>query len=301
MVYFECQNCNETVKKPKLKKHLESCGSHYVSCIDCCKVFAWNEWEVHTSCISEAQKYQGKLYEGKESSNKGQKKQDTWVDNVQKMVEDPTSAIAAHTRSNMEKLLGFTNIPRKQKPFANFVKNSCKIWDERKIGEMWDVIAAANAKPAAPATTEAPKAEQPAEKSGKEGEGKSAKNCAEVEEADADEAPEKPTKKSKKRAAEAEEADEPEDTEVKAEKKEKKSKKAEVAWEGWKAAVDEELASNDNELPWTALREALVARFRASGMANGESEESLFKQALEEIPEKYLLVRRPAKKQKKDK
>ena len=38
MVYFECQKCNETVKKPKLARHLQMCGSGYVSCIDCLKV-----------------------------------------------------------------------------------------------------------------------------------------------------------------------------------------------------------------------------------------------------------------------
>ena len=34
--------------------------------------------------------------------------------------------------------IGFDNIPRKQKPFGNFVKNSLKIWDDKKINEIWD-------------------------------------------------------------------------------------------------------------------------------------------------------------------
>lgn len=157
MVCFECQRCNETVKKPKLARHLETCGSSYVSCIDCSKVFAWNEWEGHTSCVSEAQKYQGSLYQAKESSNKGQVKQDAWVENVQRRIEDPSAAMAQQTRGLLQRLMGFTNIPRKQKPFSNFVKNSLKIWDDKKIEEMWEVVAAANpgpgakAKPAEPA------------------------------------------------------------------------------------------------------------------------------------------------------
>jgi len=144
MVYFECQKCNETVKKPKLARHLQMCGSGYVSCIDCLKVFAWNEWESHTSCVSEAQKYQGKLYEAKEDNKKGQVKQDAWIDNIQKKIEDPASGISAQTKGLLERLLGFNNIPRKQRPFGNFVKNSVKIWDEKKIGEMWEVISSAN-------------------------------------------------------------------------------------------------------------------------------------------------------------
>lgn len=157
MVYFECQKCNETVKKPKLAKHLQFCQSFYVSCIDCNKVFAWNEWEAHTSCVSEAQKYQGNLFQAKESSNKGQQKQDAWVENVEKVIEDPASKVSPQVKGLLQKLLGFSNIPRKQKPFANFVKNSLKIWDEGKIGEIWDVISAASQKPAPPAPAPAAK------------------------------------------------------------------------------------------------------------------------------------------------
>lgn len=143
---FECYRCNETVKKPKMAKHLLSCGSEWVTCIDCNKRFSWEEWESHTTCISEAQKYQGKLFQGKESGNKGKLKQDTWTENVQKAIEDAGSSISPQTKGHLEKLLGFDNIPRKQKPFTNFVKNSLKLWDEKKINEIWAVISAATAK-----------------------------------------------------------------------------------------------------------------------------------------------------------
>eukprot|EP00437_Effrenium_voratum_P037474 CAMPEP_0181463498 /NCGR_PEP_ID=MMETSP1110-20121109/34946_1 /TAXON_ID=174948 /ORGANISM="Symbiodinium sp., Strain CCMP421" /LENGTH=207 /DNA_ID=CAMNT_0023588199 /DNA_START=24 /DNA_END=644 /DNA_ORIENTATION=- len=147
MVYFECGLCNETVKKPKLAQHLQRCGSWTVSCIDCSKVFAWDEWQSHTSCVSEAQKYQGNLFQAKESSNKGQLKQDSWVDGVRRAIEDPQTDVAPQIRSLVQKLLGFDNIPRKQKAFGNFVKNSLKVWDESKIDAMWNVIASANSKP----------------------------------------------------------------------------------------------------------------------------------------------------------
>lgn len=263
MVYFECQVCNESLKKPKVAKHLEICGSHYVSCIDCSKVFRWDEWEAHTSCMSEAQKYQGKLFTAKESSNKGQAKQDAWVDNVEKKIEDPNAGISPQVKALMVKLLGFNNIPRKQKPFANFVKNSLKIWNDKQIGEMWDVIFAANAKPPAPA----------AEAKDSSNEAKATPEAKEAEEAKG-----------------AKEADKP----------------AAKEWAGWKRALDDELAAHDGELPWQKLRDALVAQYRASGQANGTSEEALNFQALAEIPEAYLsrddaLVRlpAPAKKQKK--
>mmetsp|Transcript_36909 Transcript_36909/g.73016 ORF Transcript_36909/g.73016 Transcript_36909/m.73016 type:complete len:258 (-) Transcript_36909:44-817(-) len=163
MVYFECSKCNETVKKPKLAKHLQVCQSYYVSCIDCNKIFAWDAWEAHTSCVSEAQKYQGDLYQAKDQKNTGKKKQDAWLENVERRVSDPGSDIAPGTRQLMQKLLGFDNIPRKPKPFANFVKNSMKLWDERRITEIWEVISAANAAPAnAAATPGAPAPAAPA-------------------------------------------------------------------------------------------------------------------------------------------
>jgi len=144
MVYFECSKCNESLKKPKVAKHLQSCRSNSVICIDCGKTFGWDEYETHTQCVSEAQKYQGSLYSAKESENKGAKKQNSWLEIVQQTIADPGSNIPAPVKANLEKLLGFDNIPRKQKPFGNFVKNSLKLWDERAITAIWDVIHAAN-------------------------------------------------------------------------------------------------------------------------------------------------------------
>jgi len=168
MVVFECQRCNETVKKPKLEKHLQSCRSECVSCIDCGQRFGWDQWQAHTTCMSEAQKYQGKLFQPKESQNKGKVKQDNWTDSIQKAIEESGDKISPNIKMLLEKLLGFDNIPRKQKPFTNFVKNSLKIWDDWKINEIWEVISAATKKPepqkpeaAAPAAAAAGAAKEP--------------------------------------------------------------------------------------------------------------------------------------------
>eukprot|EP00929_Paragymnodinium_shiwhaense_P005009 TRINITY_DN10638_c0_g1_i1.p1 TRINITY_DN10638_c0_g1~~TRINITY_DN10638_c0_g1_i1.p1 ORF type:complete len:251 (-),score=96.50 TRINITY_DN10638_c0_g1_i1:396-1148(-) len=163
MPVFECQKCNETVKKPKLGQHLMRCGAPwFVTCIDCNQTFNWDTWESHTKCISEAQKYQGHLFTEKESTNKGQKKQDQWIDAISNVVEDASSGIAADVRQLMTKLLGFDNIPRKQKPFGNFVKNSLKLWDDKKIEAMWKVVEQAGN--AAKAAAEKAKAEEAAAK-----------------------------------------------------------------------------------------------------------------------------------------
>jgi len=64
MVCFSCDNCGEVVKKPKVLNHFSSCRPPFMSCIDCSKNFDRTSVQAHTSCISEAEKYQGALYRG---------------------------------------------------------------------------------------------------------------------------------------------------------------------------------------------------------------------------------------------
>lgn len=65
MVSFYCDGCGDVIKKPKVPNHIIRCRRSYsFSCIDCNKVFKGEEFKAHTSCISEAEKYQGKLYKG---------------------------------------------------------------------------------------------------------------------------------------------------------------------------------------------------------------------------------------------
>jgi cell growth-regulating nucleolar protein len=52
------------VKKPKLAHHYAQCRKSF-TCIDCSKTFKDpTEWKSHTSCVSEAEKYQKSLYTG---------------------------------------------------------------------------------------------------------------------------------------------------------------------------------------------------------------------------------------------
>ena len=52
------------MKKPKLDRHYGQCRSSF-TCIDCSKTFAAPiEWKGHTSCITEAEKYQKSVYKG---------------------------------------------------------------------------------------------------------------------------------------------------------------------------------------------------------------------------------------------
>ncbi|WLF78583.1 hypothetical protein PVL30_002323 [Lodderomyces elongisporus] len=62
--------CNDTVIKKKLNQHQQRCYGAYFTCIDCSTTFQGNDHNQHTSCISEAEKYEKGLYKGKKGENK---------------------------------------------------------------------------------------------------------------------------------------------------------------------------------------------------------------------------------------
>jgi cell growth-regulating nucleolar protein len=62
MVSFNCDNCQTTVKKPKLVAHKSKCKTASFTCIDCSTTFYNQDFKDHTSCITEEQKYQKHIY-----------------------------------------------------------------------------------------------------------------------------------------------------------------------------------------------------------------------------------------------
>ncbi|KAJ6147630.1 hypothetical protein N7497_009612 [Penicillium chrysogenum] len=73
MVSFSCEACGDVLTKKKLDPHRGQCRGASFTCIDCMVHFYGTEYRAHTSCMSEAQKYQGALY--KEKPQKGKKGQ----------------------------------------------------------------------------------------------------------------------------------------------------------------------------------------------------------------------------------
>ena len=70
MVFFICDACQETLKKNKVEQHCLKCRNCWVlSCVDCGKHFEGDAYAQHTSCISEAEKYEGALYKPKNGNN----------------------------------------------------------------------------------------------------------------------------------------------------------------------------------------------------------------------------------------
>uniref|UniRef100_A0A7S0RM70 C2H2-type domain-containing protein n=1 Tax=Chlamydomonas leiostraca TaxID=1034604 RepID=A0A7S0RM70_9CHLO len=55
MVWFVCDGCGDTFKKPKLQSHF-GCGPSF-TCVDCCVTFDRNGAKGHSQCVTEHEKY----------------------------------------------------------------------------------------------------------------------------------------------------------------------------------------------------------------------------------------------------
>ena len=140
MVFFICDVCQETLKKSAVDKHCMRCRDcWYLSCVDCGKVFAGEEYRSHTSCISEAEKYQGALYRGNKKKNGKVDPQEKWMNSVRKAA---TSSKGSRTIVDMLRYLNNQdNIPRKEKKFMNYLKNSYRQpGAQSEFKKVWDII-----------------------------------------------------------------------------------------------------------------------------------------------------------------
>ncbi|CAK7352536.1 unnamed protein product [Dovyalis caffra] len=84
MVWFQCEDCGENLKKPKLPNHFRMCSATKLSCIDCGETFGQQSVQGHTQCITEAEKYgpkgQGKASNGATPKSNKDAKQKPDVD-----------------------------------------------------------------------------------------------------------------------------------------------------------------------------------------------------------------------------
>jgi len=139
MVSFICDACGNSVRKNQVEKHYQNqCRNCSVlSCIDCGVDFPGDSYINHTSCITEAEKYQGHLYQAKDKENKGEAKQKEWLKHVHGTsggIQDPK------LRNLLDKLSAYSNIPRKRKKFENFCKNSVNVYDTKTLDQLWDLF-----------------------------------------------------------------------------------------------------------------------------------------------------------------
>ena len=141
MVTFTCDRCSESLKKPAVSKHLWRCKSSSFTCIDCKSVYDNQTYTTHTKCMTEAERYQGKLYVPKESQDKGQKKQDSWLENIINYIND---GHGGKETQFLRTISQHPNVPRKKPKFINFAKSVLRLHDVSKIEIIWNHVNKAN-------------------------------------------------------------------------------------------------------------------------------------------------------------
>lgn len=146
MVSFSCNACGKTVRKAQVERHYQNeCPDcNVLSCIDCGNDFYGDEYTTHTSCISEAEKYQGKLYKPKDKQNKGEQRQQQWVKQVRDAITSGTIIIDRRLDSLLDRISDYANIPRKKAKFQNFCKNSINVQDSATLDKLWEVFSSAS-------------------------------------------------------------------------------------------------------------------------------------------------------------
>ena len=104
--------------------------------MDCNVTFAGDDYVAHTSCISEAQKYEGALYMGgKKGKVPKRNPQEMWMDLVAEAAKDPSTP--PKMREQLAHMAELGNVPKQQKKFFNFVKNSLKLRNDAEIQAIW--------------------------------------------------------------------------------------------------------------------------------------------------------------------
>ncbi|KAF3785140.1 UBP1-associated proteins 1C [Nymphaea thermarum] len=80
MVWFQCEDCGENLKKPKLPGHFRICSASKLSCIDCGTTFNQQTVQGHTQCVTEMEKYgpktQAKTPTSSQTKTNAEQKQD---------------------------------------------------------------------------------------------------------------------------------------------------------------------------------------------------------------------------------
>uniref|UniRef100_A0A182YFI1 Uncharacterized protein n=1 Tax=Anopheles stephensi TaxID=30069 RepID=A0A182YFI1_ANOST len=138
MVFFVCNHCGESMKKQVVATHAFRCRRAInVSCMDCLKDFLGKAYEAHTVCISEEEKYAAKGFVAKEKKNV--KKQEGWISLIRSITQRHQN-LSPGVMAVFELINRNENVPRKFKPFVNFIRNSSRSLSRNDVEDAWGII-----------------------------------------------------------------------------------------------------------------------------------------------------------------
>lgn len=136
MVFFVCESCNETLKRNQVEKHRCFHRGKGMTCVDCSVCFYGQDYIAHSTCVSEAEKYEKGLYKKKEAKKTPQ---DLWIEALNSAVENLHSA-PENIQSYLTRLGTLGNVPRNKNKFVNFIKNSMKVYSDAIIESIWKYL-----------------------------------------------------------------------------------------------------------------------------------------------------------------
>ncbi|XP_050434333.1 cell growth-regulating nucleolar protein isoform X2 [Adelges cooleyi] len=139
MVVFTCNNCGDSVSKPKIEKHMQyECKRKHFAvsfcCVDCLKDFNQDTVKDHCQCVTEEQRYSAKGFVAK--VEKGKKKQAGWVDIVRSVMD--RTDLEKDEQQFLSLLSNYDNVPRKKSKFQNFCFSTAPAY--RKKGYLIDKV-----------------------------------------------------------------------------------------------------------------------------------------------------------------
>lgn len=113
-----------------------------------CVISTSDDYRGHTSCVSEAEKYEKSTYNGpkkNDTSNRKLTPQESWMS----IISESLKSCPPNLTSYIETIASFENVPRKEKPFRNFASNSLKLYGhdgEAIITSLWKHFSAVRQK-----------------------------------------------------------------------------------------------------------------------------------------------------------
>uniref|UniRef100_A0A146KSY7 Cell growth-regulating nucleolar protein n=1 Tax=Lygus hesperus TaxID=30085 RepID=A0A146KSY7_LYGHE len=140
MVMFSCNRCSKGLKKKDVLTHSYQCGGPNninVTCIDCLKDFRGNEYDSHTSCVTEEVRYGGKGAVVKETG----KKQNQWLGIVRQVLK-VNDSLDIPVKKFLQSIQHMENIPRNQKKFHNWANSAMHIKDRTFLDKVFQILQA---------------------------------------------------------------------------------------------------------------------------------------------------------------
>lgn len=104
--------------------------------MDCSVTFYGNDYAAHTTCVSEAEKYEKTLYKAKPVKTSPQDLWNTLIETATSNVETAPAIV----RPYLQRLGELNNVPRNKKKFINFAKNSLRLYSDNVLEALWTYL-----------------------------------------------------------------------------------------------------------------------------------------------------------------